>query len=97
MTYQEALKNRRECVKYLENCNKATVSQDCLEANKMAIEALKMRIPAKPDRSGDDEQDFYKCPSCGGNLGYLDDYFPKSPYCEECGQAIAWKKGSVEE
>lgn len=94
MTYQEALQNRQECVRYLERCPKCAINQKCLEANKLAVDALKMRIPVKPTRSGSDEQDNYMCPNCGGNLGYPDDYFPRAAYCEKCGQAIAWTEES---
>lgn len=42
-----------------------------------------------------DDQEYYRCPSCGNNLGFSDDYFgdvteirKNGRYCEKCGQKL---------
>lgn len=63
MTIEEAIKNREECVKYLEGIG-TLASPKCLEAVRMSVVALKaQQDPAKLDRSRWEE-----CPDCKGEV-----------------------------
>lgn len=62
------------------------------DACKVAIEALKMRLPKKPERSYDGYADGNPvwdnfCPSC--NRAFED---CQPLFCEDCGQALDWSE-----
>ena len=88
MTREEAIKNREECVKYLEGIG-TLASPKCLEAVRMSVVALKaQQDPAKLDRSRWDG-----CWSCNNqkvrNLGLRHG----QEYCPCCGKPLtgqAW-------
>ena len=77
MTPQEALWLFKEELKV------GKCSDDCLQCNsmEMAIEALKKQIPTKVKEY---RKDGYYCTVCKAIV------YPKSHYCEYCGQAIDW-------
>lgn len=66
----------------------------CQEFNdvfKIARQALKMRIPQRP-RIGKGPFKCYRyCPTCDRILNVSE----RRPYCDMCGQAIAWEGGAA--
>ena len=57
---------------------------------KLAIEALKKQIPKKPNATGTDDSDWYRCPTCGNDIARFDDDYFKQKCCDECGQKLDW-------
>ncbi len=90
ITLDEAIKllglaTKPRVIKEIELSVAPDVTDKFLEANRMAIDALKKQIPMKPIHVRTfGEFDFCKCPNCG--FIRRKDLFPQ--YCEFCGQAI---------
>lgn len=69
-----------EVLKEYNNC-KAVLTEELEDATDIAIQALEMQIPKKPNT--DD-----CCPDCGTYL--KDDNGVEGLYCPNCGQKIDW-------
>ena len=61
------------------------------DALAVAVNALKKRIPKEAEIHEDGC--FIKCPSCGGNIGYLADPSVHR-FCLKCGQRLEVKKNA---
>lgn len=64
------------------------ISKDCY---KLIREALEKQIPKMPIN----EECYYICPCCRGDLGvsdddFFDDDFPTPKYCSNCGCVLDW-------
>lgn len=71
MTKEEAIKNREECLQYLEGIGQKA-SSDCVEAVRWSIKALKALRPVSRERV---EQVWRGCEYCSGDVDnrlYLD-------------------------
>jgi rubrerythrin len=69
MTREEAIKNREDCLKYLEECG-PKASPDCVEAVRWSVKALKALRPVSRESVEKAEwiwstEDVYTCSSCG--------------------------------
>ena len=63
------------------------------EACEIAAEALEKQMPKKPIN----EEHYYMCPCCRGDLGVSDDdifiyELPMPKYCGNCGHALDWSE-----
>ena len=93
MTLEEAIKNREDCMKYLEGLGQKA-SPDCLEAVRWSVKALKALRPVSRKQVekvwrgewrwvGEDRwSDTYECSKCG-KLS-MNDYL----FCPNCNSAM---------
>lgn len=85
MTYEEAIKELKECREFAEKRG-SYYGEKAIPTYDLAIEAIEKQIPKKPT-----DCDGYYCPNCGARVdddgrGY------EQPYCMECSQAIDWSE-----
>jgi len=88
--------NNKTALKYIEqaiSCLEVGASDAFMpfDALKTAAKALEKQIPAKPL----EEMRYYgygKCPNCGAV--FMDNL---TNYCWNCGQALDWRRGDVEQ
>ena len=96
MTIDEAIKNREDCLKYLEEIG-SKASPDCLEAVRWSVQALKALRPVSREQVEkvcggewvhDPETGYEHCDKCSHTIS-LDDYMNRKPplFCEMCGDA----------
>ena len=93
MTIDEAIKNREDCLKYLEEIG-PKASHDCLEAVRWSVKALKALRPVsreQVEKAWRGEWDYPtcewnlpKCPKCGCNSKDAT-YSHKNNFCPRCG------------
>ena len=93
MTIDEAIKNREDCLKYLEEIG-PKASHDCLEAVRWSVKALKALRPVSRERvermAGEWVQDINKgpavfyCSSCGESFEIHSYEFQKYRFCPFC-------------
>ena len=93
MTREEAIKNREDCLKYLEECG-PKASTDCLEAVRWSVKALKALRPVSREqlertrgaweaKSKRDKATF-ACSGCGHLYGAF--IAGCANFCPNCGQ-----------
>ena len=85
MTIDEAIKNREDCLKYLEEIG-PKASHDCLEAVRWSVKALKALRPVSREQV---EKVFRGCPECKPRCGLCIhmgawDKYGKPYVCEQC-------------
>ena len=93
MTIDEAIKNREDCLKYLEEIG-PKASHDCLEAVRWSVKALKALRPVSREQvekvwrgewigmTDDDGCTWYECSRCEHDLDSLED---PNHFCPACG------------
>ena len=88
MTLEEAIKNREDCLKYLDGCG-PKASPDCLEAARWSVKALKALRPVSREQVErvrgkwiEDKYSFSHCSLCG-----YEQEEPEliTPFCANCG------------
>ena len=96
MTLEEAIKNREECLQYLEGIGQKA-SPDCVEAVRWSVKALNALRPVSREQVEkvwrgewlhDPETGYEHCDKCSHTIS-LDDYLNRKPplFCEMCGDA----------
>ena len=96
MTLEEAIKNREECLQYLEGIGQKA-SPDCVEAVRWSVKALNALRPVSREQVEkvwrgewlhDPETGYEHCDKCSHTIS-LDDYLNRRPplFCEMCGDA----------
>ena len=93
MTLEEAIKNREDCMKYLEGLGQKA-SPDCLEAVRWSVKALKALRPVSREQvekvwkgewigmTDDDGCTWYECSQCEHDLDSLE---VPNHFCPACG------------
>lgn len=84
--------NEREAIEIIEGGLQNWDS--ILDVLAVAVKALKKRIPKEAEIHED--ECFIKCPSCGGNIGYLADPAVHK-FCLKCGQRLEVKRNAEQE
>jgi len=84
MTYEEAIDELKSCLNGAIYVDTDYVDGITLEATRLAIEALKKQVPAKPKVIAGKFTWLYRCITCNGWLE------KDEKYCE-CGQRILWE------
>ncbi len=99
MTLEEAIKNREDCMKYLEGLGQKA-SPDCLEAVRWSVKALKALRPVSREQvekvwrsewiiQQDEHREFIKkCPKCGSPIS---GWWGADRFCANCGEAFTDK------
>ena len=94
MTIDEAIKNREDCLKYLEEIG-PKASPDCLEAVRWSAKALKALRPVSREQVeqikgvwifNDDWWEF-RCSECHKGIGNIEKY----KFCPHCGAPMTDK------
>ena len=92
MTIDEAIKNREDCLKYLEGIG-PKASPDCLEAVRWSVKALKALRPVSREQvekvwrgewvnTNKEVEQICKCSKCGYPISY---FWSRTQFCPNCG------------
>ena len=91
MTIDEAIKNREDCLKYLEGIG-PKASPDCLEAVRWSVKALKALRPVSREQV---EKVWSGCEKCHNQDNWPPWIEKGFVYCPKCGTPLtswAWEK-----
>lgn len=99
MTYEEARQFTTDCMGF--TCEHCGWQNDCKEKGRASEyeytvqQALEKQILRKPLAEGDNESDYYLCPTCNGILADHElEWGEEVPnYCPKCGQKLDWGCG----
>lgn len=91
MTLEEAIKNREDCLKYLEGIGRKA-SPECMEAVRWSVKALKALRPVSREQvervrgewinTNKEVEQMCKCSKCGYPISY---FWSRTPFCPNCG------------
>lgn len=91
MTLEEAIKNREDCLKYLEGIGRKA-SPECMEAVRWSVKALKAIHPVSREQvermrgewinTNKEVEQMCKCSKCGYPISY---FWSRTPFCPNCG------------
>lgn len=97
MTIDEAIKNREECLQYLEGIGQKA-SPDCMEAVRWSIKALKALCPVSREQVENAYSDCSECSTCKlciwnetkrcNNCHSMSLFKPLSNFCPKCGKPL---------
>ena len=89
MTREEAIKNREDCMKYLEGLGQKA-SPDCLEAVRWSVKALKALRPVSRERVEKVWRGCEKCNGAGEYSRYAENLAKilLAKYCPHCGRPL---------